>query len=408
MPLKLLFQLSSRNLFRHRRRNAMLLAAIVVAVAGVTVTNSLIRGMQFDMRESAVANLTGHLKILAPGYRDDPNIEKSFELAKNWQPDFPADQLAGWAARIRIPAVIMSERETRGIQFVGVDPKQENISFLGDVAHTGEMLNGPEDNRVLIGKELARQLETEIGRRLVIITQGIDGKNRESGFRIAGLFDAEGTGLEKQFVFTGVATLQKMVDAEVVTEVSIKLTTEADDQKLRLNLRSTLTSFFTGLDVLDWQQLEPQAAAMFIFADSAIFIWFLVMMGALIFGLVNTLITAVMERIREFGVLRAVGMQSRLIIVQVMLESALIMSAGVALGLGLGWLLATQWLGEGINLADWAEGIEMAGMSSVLKPRVLTADMILVASLSLVFGVLAALYPAWRAVKIKPLEALRK
>ncbi|MCB1685317.1 MAG: FtsX-like permease family protein [Pseudomonadales bacterium] len=408
MPLKLLFQLSSRNLFRHRRRNAMLLAAIVVAVAGVTVTNSLIRGMQFDMRESAVANLTGHLKILAPGYRDDPNIEKSFELAKNWQPDFPADQLAGWAARIRIPAVIMSERETRGIQFVGVDPKQENISFLGDVAHTGEMLNGPEDNRVLIGKELARQLETEIGRRLVIITQGIDGKNRESGFRIAGLFDAEGTGLEKQFVFTGVATLQKMVDAEVVTEVSIKLTTEADDQKLGLNLRSTLTSFFTGLDVLDWQQLEPQAAAMFIFADSAIFIWFLVMMGALIFGLVNTLITAVMERIREFGVLRAVGMQSRLIIVQVMLESALIMSAGVALGLGLGWLLATQWLGEGINLADWAEGIEMAGMSSVLKPRVLTADMILVASLSLVFGVLAALYPAWRAVKIKPLEALRK
>lgn len=404
MPLKLLYQLSSRNLFRHRRRNGMLLAAIVVAVTGVVVTNSLIRGMQFDMQQSAVANLTGHVKILAPGYRDDPNIVKSFELARNWQPDFPADQLEGWAARIRIPAVIMSERETRGIQFVGVDPAQENISFLGTVAHTGEMLEGPQDNRVLVGAELARQLETEVGRRLVIITQGMDGKNREAGFRIAGLFDAEGTGLEKQFVFTGVNTLQKLVDAEVVTEVSVRLT----DQAAEFSLKAALANFFTGLDVLDWQQLEPQAAAMFIFADSAIFIWFLVMMGALIFGLINTLITAVMERIREFGVLRAVGMQARMVIAQVVLESALIMSVGVTLGIALGWVLTTQWLGDGIDLTQWAEGIEMAGMSSRLMPHLLMKDLVLVASLSIVFGLLAALYPAWRAVKIKPLEALRR
>ena len=404
MPLRLLFQLSSRNLFRHRRRNLMLLAAIVVAVAGVTLTNSLIRGMQFDMRESAVANLTGHVKILAPGYRDDPNIEKSFTLAKNWQPDFPVEQLEGWAARIRIPAVIMSERETRGIQLVGVDPAQENISFLGKVQHSGELLRGPEDNRVLIGAELARQLETELGRRLVIITQGMDGKNREAGFRIAGLFDAEGTGLEKQFVFTGVTALQKLVDAEVVTEVSIRLTDEAQE----FSLKTALTNFFTGLDVLDWQQLEPQAAAMFIFADSAIFIWFLVMMGALIFGLINTLITAVMERIREFGMLRAVGMRPSMVILQVVIESTLIMSLGVALGIALGWMLTTQWLGDGIDLAQWAEGIEMAGMGTRLTPRLMVGDLVLVPGMSLGFGVLAALYPAWRAVKIKPLEALRR
>ena len=84
MPVKLLAALSVRNLFRHKRRNLMLLIAITVAVAGVVVTNGLIRGMQFDMREAAVANLTGHIKVLAPGYLDDPNIEKSFELAPDW------------------------------------------------------------------------------------------------------------------------------------------------------------------------------------------------------------------------------------------------------------------------------------------------------------------------------------
>ena len=108
MPLKLLLQLSHRNLFRHKRRNLMLLMAIVVAVSGVTVMNSLIRGFQYDMQEAAVANLTGHVKILAPGYLDDPSIEKSFQLAKGWQPDIHPDELEGWAARIRIPAVIMS------------------------------------------------------------------------------------------------------------------------------------------------------------------------------------------------------------------------------------------------------------------------------------------------------------
>jgi len=404
VPLKLLVALSVRNLFRQKRRNLMLLMAIIVAVAGVVLTNGLIRGMQFDMREAAVANLTGDIKVLAPGYLDDPNIEKSFELEPGWQPDVSENELEGWAARIRIPAVIMSERETRGVQFVGVDPSRENISFLGDVEITGEGLADAADSRVLIGAELARQLETAVGRRLVLITQGLDGRNREAGFRIAGLYDAEGTSLEKQFVFTGVTALQDMVEAPVVTEVSIKLTDELHEREIKRNL----SGVFSTLEVKDWQELEPQAAAMFVYVDSAILIWFFVIMGALIFGLVNTLITAVMERIREFGMLRAVGMKSGAVITQVVLESTIIMLVGVAVGVLVGWLLATQWLGDGIDLTQWAQGVEMAGMRSVLTPHILMEDIVLVTGLSLFFGVLAALYPAWRAVKIKPLEALRR
>ena len=404
MPIKLLIQLSWRNLFRHKRRNFMLLLAICVAVAGVTVMNALIRGFQYDMQEAAIANLTGHMKVLAPGYLDDPNITRSFELAENWEPDIPAGQLEGWAARVRVPAVIMSERETRGIQFVGVDPAQETISFLGDVAYRGDWLKGPDDRRIIIGEELARQLETDVNRRLVLITQGVDGRNREAGFRIAAIYNAEGTGLEKQFVFTGVSALQKLVDAEVVTEVSIRLVGNPQE----FSIKRALVDYFVGLEVMDWQELEPQAAAMFIYADSAILIWFFVMMGALVFGLVNTLITAVMERVREFGVLRAVGMRPGAVVVQVVLESTLIMSAGIIIGLLVGWLLTTQWLGDGIDLSQWAEGVEMAGMRSLLVPYLMVEDLILVAGLSLVFGVLAAIYPAWRAVKITPVEALRR
>ncbi len=156
-----------------------------------------------------------------------------------------------------------------------------------------------------------------------------------------------------------------------------------------------------------WQQLEPQFAAMFAFADVAIFIWFLIMMGALIFGLVNTLVTAVMERTRELGMLRAVGMRPGAVVVQVVTESTLIMIVGIVSGLAVGALLI-WWLSGGIDLSRWAAGAELAGMSTRLTPRLFPGDLVLVAGMSLVFGVLASLYPAWRAVKIEPLEALRR
>jgi ABC-type lipoprotein release transport system permease subunit len=288
-----------------------------------------------------------------------------------------------------------------------VDPASERISFIGSASYVGEPLKSPDDGRLLIGRALAEQLQTAVGRRLVIITQGSDGLNREAGFRIAGVYDAEGTGLEKAFAFTGVAALQGLLDAEVVTEVSIRLLERPFLTAAVTTLRGQLADYFTGLDVLRWQELEPQAAAMFAFADSAIFIWFLIMMGALIFGLVNTLITSVMERVREFGMLRALGMRPGAVVLQVVLESALIMALGVLIGLAVGSLLSV-WLADGIDLSAWAEGMELAGMRSLLVPRLLPGDLLLVAVMSLGFGVLASLYPAWRAVKVKPLEALRR
>ena len=401
LPFKLLLQLSLRNVLRHKRRNGMLLSAILVAVAAVVVSSALVRGFQSDMLEAAVANLTGHVKILAPGYLDDPNVQHSFQLAEDWRPDLDDAALAGWAPRVRIPAAIMSERSTRGIQLVGIDPVREHISFIGRAALEGGPLSDASDRRILVGRALAEQLETRLGRRLVIITQGADGRNREAGFRIAGLYDAEGTGLEKTYVFTGLKALQGLLDAEVVTEVSIRLHGEAAP----LGLKAALGNFFTGLSVLDWQELEPNAAALFAVADMAIFIMFLIMMSALIFGLVNALATSVMERIRELGLLRALGMRPGSVVVQVVLESSILMLAGVLAGIAIGALFI-YWLADGIDLSRWAQGVEGIGLRGVLIPIPRLADMALIGAMSMALGLLASLYPARRAVKIKPLEAL--
>ena len=401
MPLKLLLQLSVRNLRRHRRRNGMMLAAIVVAVAAVILMNGLIRGMQRDLADTAVDALLGHVKMLAPGYRDDPGIQRRFALAADWRAELDADAVAGWAARVRVPAVVMSERSTRGVQLVGVDPAAEGISFLGGAEVAGQPLRDAADGRILIGRALAEQLETKLGRRLVIITQGADGLNREAGFRIAGLYDAQGEGLEKAFAFTGLAALQRLLDAQGFTELSIRM----HEEPAAASLKEWLKGRFTGLDVLDWRELAPQAAAMFVFADAAVFIWFLIMMGALVFGLVNTLATSVMERVRELGMLRALGMRPGSVVLQVVLEAGLLMLIGVAAGVALGGALVYA-LADGIDLSLWAEGVETFGMSTVLRPVALAEDVLLIVALSLALGVAASLYPARRAVKVRLLEAL--
>lgn len=403
MAPPLLLQLSWRNLWRHRRRNAILLAAIAVAVAGVVLLNALLRGMQADMENSVIDNLTGHVKVLRPGYLEDPSIQRGFEVAAGWSEGLPADAVAGWALRVRVPAVVMSERETRGVQLVGVDPAQESISFLGGVAIAGEALSGREDRRILVGARLAEQLETTVGRRLVLVTQGADGRNREAGYRIAGIYRAEVGGLEQVFVFTGAEALQATLDTATVTEVSVRLA----DTAREASVVERLDAAFGGLDVYTWRQLEPQAAQMVKFADAAVFIYFVVVMGALVFGLVNTLVTAVMERVRELGMLRALGMRPRTVVAQVTIESTLVMALGIALGLliALGVFAAVA---DGIDLTAFDDSLASFGLRPIFVPVLEGRDVALVAAMSLALGLLASFYPARRAVKVKPLEALRR
>lgn len=403
MPIKLLFQLSWRNLWRQRRRNGILLVAIGLAVTGVFLMNTVMRGMQAEMVDAVIDNLTGHVKVLQPGYRDDPGIERGFDVDDDWREAIDETILEGWATRVVVPAVIMSERETRGIQLVGIRPDNEEISFLGEAEFEGERLSGPDDRRLVIGAELASLLETAIGRRLVLVTQGADGKNRETGYRIAGTFDADGTGLEKTYVFTGEQALQSVLSTGVVTELSFRLKEEATSP----DLIAALIGIFTGLDVMTWRELHPHTAEIVTFADAAIFIYFLVIMGALVFGLVNALVTAVMERVRELGMLRALGMRPRAVIVQVVVESSLIMASGVALGLLLGFGLF-QFFADGIDLSGFSESLEMLGARSIFVPVVRFDDVVIVLGMSLGLGIVASLYPAWRAVKLKPLDALRR
>ncbi|MEC9285861.1 MAG: FtsX-like permease family protein [Pseudomonadota bacterium] len=404
MSLAKIGQLAWRNLWRQRRRNLTMLVALSFAVMGVIFLNAFLRGMTAQMADGAINSMVGHVKVLQPGYRDDPGIARSFVLESEWSPEIPAGQLQGWARRVRVPAVIMSERETRGIEFIGIDPAQESISFVADWTIEGEGLQGPDDRRILVGKSLAEQLETAAGRRLVIVTQGADGRSREAGYRIAGLYQSEHSALEKFHVFTGIEAAQALLVSDTVTEVSVRLT----DEKYQPTVLQSLIATFVGLNVFDWQTLQPMAATMMQLSDAMIYILFIIVMSALVFGLVNTVVTAVMERYREIGMLRALGMRAGAVLLQIVTESTLIMIMGVVIGTAAGGGLCL-WLSDGVDLSAFSEGLEAFGFSSnTLVPTIMPADLAFVVVASLVMGVVASFFPALRAVRLNPLEAMRR
>ncbi len=404
--LTLLFNLSLRNIMRYRRRNFFLFAAIAVAVGGTTLSNSLIRGWQVDMLETAVSGLSGHIKMQAPGFADDPSLQRAFSASTNVVLD---DQLpvAGIAKRINLPAVISSERETRGVAMIGIDPADEAISLYRDFEVSGETLAGPDDGRLLIGKALAETLQTKIGRRVVMIVEGADGKSRERGYRIAGVFDSPTNWPEEALVFTGLQALQDTLATvgldNPITELSVVLVSDEDRPSAAEKLRDQ----HPQLVVKDWRQMQPQIAEIVDVVDATMVIWFILIMSALTFGLVNTLIATVMQRTQELGMLRALGMNKQLLLIQVVMECVGIMVVGVIAGLILGVLLVFG-LGEGIDLSAFSESVEAFGMSTFLKPVLTVEDLLLFGGLSMLVGLFASFFPARRALKISPLMAMNR
>ena len=165
-------------------------------------------------------------------------------------------------------------------------------------------------------------------------------------------------------------------------------------------------SAFADVNVFDWRELNPEIAQMVELADFAFYIWFVILWIALAFGLVNALLTSVFERIREIGMLRTLGMRPTSVLVQIVFESQIVIFYGLVLGILVGTGLVYLFR-DGIDLAGFSEGLDIVGLRSVIVPQLLLSDIVRLAVLSLGLGLIASLYPAWRALRLRPLVALQ-
>ncbi len=405
--LPVLSRLAWRYLWRNHRRTIVMVGAIAVGAWAMIFMTALTRGMVDQMTLDGISALPGHVQVHHPDYLDDPSINNLLPLDDaELESRFSDSDFVAWSSRVKVPAVITSERESRGVILLGVDPIAEHgLTFIDEDNIDGRFLESSDDKGIVIGAKLARTLETEVGKRVVLMSQDPDNDIADRGFRVVGLFHASMPAYEDGFVFIGKHVAQKMLRIGGATTEAVFL---GDDYRNVEPVYEQVVAAVDGsVDVKRWYEVDTYLGTMLEVMDGFVLVWVVVIFLALSFGLVNTLVMAVFERVREIGLMMALGMKPAAILGQIVIESMLLLIVGLAIGDLLAWA-SIQPIKDGLDISIVAEGMEMMGASSVLYPKLLLQDVVLANVVVLILGFLASLSPAWRASRYEPVEAITK
>jgi len=405
--LPVLTRLAWRYLWRNHRRTIIMVSAIAVGVWAMIFMTALSRGMVDQVIEDGVSALPGHVQVHHLLFLDDPSVANRIPIGDaELALIFGSMEFNAWASRVKVPAVIASEYETRGVTLLGIDPPaEEAFGYLTYDEVEGRFLENVDDSGIVIGRKLADKLETRVGKRVVLMSQDPDNEIADRGFRVVGIFESEVPAYEEGNVFIGKRAAQKMLRIGDTTTEIVFLGDSYRDVEPTYD--KVVGSVDGSLAVSRWSDVATYLGSMLKVMDGFVMIWMIVIFLALSFGLVNTLVMAVFERVREIGLMLALGMKPSNILGQIIIESMLLLSVGLVIGNVLAWS-TIQPLRGGIDISAVAEGMEMMGAASVLYPRLHINDMILANVIVLTLGFLASLSPAWRASRYEPVEAITK
>ena len=407
-------QLGWRNLWRNPRRTLIILTAIVIGIISMIVMSAFGRGMMEGMVRNSIDNLVGHIKIQNPDYRLDPAIENRIDNASR-----VADQISALlpedgrlVTRLRLDGVLSTSRDHTGVMIVGIKPELETgMSFIGRPLFKGSPLAPDDTNGLLIGQALLERLGLEIGKKVVLMSQDSDGEGQAKAFRIRGSYRTELRDTEKRYVFVNLENFQEMIGTtDTATEIAVNLTLATTYQTGRIEelvnrINEQLSS--KNLTANGWRDLLPAIAAYIDMFDVYMLIWFVVVFIAMGFGLANTVLMAVYERMREFGLQRALGVRSTGIIKSVLIEVVLLLCIGIAMADFVSLFLVKVVFGSGINLGSFGAGIEMWGISRVVYPVLSVKDIAMANGVVILLGLLVGMYPALHAARFTPVETMR-
>jgi len=407
MPLNAMSILAWRNLWRNYRRTLIMLLAVTLGAWAMIFMTALLRGMVDDMVKQGIAALPGHVQVHAARYRDDPSVTHSLPAPDEaLRKVLDSSQVTAWSSRVRVPAMISSEYDNRGVLLLGVDPAEElSLGFKQADIVEGRFLEAGDDHGVVVGRKMLQRLDTRLGKRVVLMSQDPDNSIAESGFPIVGVFKAELESREETYVYAGRAVVQKMLGiGSEVSEIAVLGQDYRTPEPLAAGIRAVMPP---GVEVLTWQDLDPYLATMMRVMNGFVLVWMVVIFLALSFGLVNTLMMAVFERVREIGLMRALGMRPSAILYQILVESLMLLSLGLLAGdlLAIGTILPLK---DGIDISVVSQGMDMMGASSVLYPVLLWTDLVLANVVVIALGMVTSLLPAWRAARYRPVEALTR
>ncbi len=406
MGLSKLWAIAYRDLGRNRRRSFFSLMAVALGLTLLIVLDGFISGIMESTLENSIRLETGHVQVRATSYEDE-------KVSLQWDDllDSP-DALAARASalsEVRAAAPVLwasgilnTREESVGTRIFGIDATSSLYDPFREAMVAGEFL-APDDRRgILIGQRLADDLGLGVGDRASLAVVDSDGRGTEGTFTIRGLFSTGVFSYDDGAVFTPLSKAQALTRTDGHASAIVLLLHRQDDaDQVAAALKSP------GVAVLTWEKLLE----VFLITIETGMAFYVILYGIVILIvaviIANTLLMSVFERVRELGILAALGMKGRQIMLMFFLEAALLGLAGLAVGIVLGSAGVAYLAQTGIPIGSMGEAAAGIALGSTMNARFNPGGMLSLSAWTFAITLLASLYPAWFAARLEPVEALR-
>jgi ABC-type lipoprotein release transport system permease subunit len=401
----LTFRMALRNILRNRRRSLLTGLMMAGGFALFSATIGLSEGTYGSIIDMFTRSRTGHAQVHAAGYLARPALHKTIN-----DPGLAGQALDGlkeveaWAPRVYSPALAFAGSKTVGVQVMGMDPARERKAVrLETQLAEGSFVPDTVSKSVVISARLASALGVKVGDEFSLIGQGADGSIANDNFRVAGVLSASGSAFEGPWCLLHIdAAREFLALGGRAHEIALVFT---DYRKARQDAALAAAALAgQSLDVQPWQVTEKEFYQAMLLDQKGGDITNFIIMAIVAVGVLNTILMAVLERTREYGVLKALGTRPAAIFGLIMAEVFLLALASCAAG-----ALVSLWLnhylsGTGIPIPDPISygGVRFTRMLSVVSAQTFTKPAWIVMSAALLVGI----FPALKAARITPVKAL--
>ncbi len=410
----MLFSVAWKNVFRNKPRSLILLSSITIGLVGGLFYMGFSNGMAQQQINNAIKTYVSDLQIHNPRFLLNEELQyliKNPEVKKAKIKTLP--EVTGVCSRLKLPAMIATAKTGTGVSVIGVNPNEEKtVTEIHAKMISGAYFNAPLKNPIVIGKKLAKKLNVKPKSKVVITLQDSSGNITSGLFKVAGVFDAQNSIFEEANVFVLKEDLANLVqlNKQKANEIAVLLKHNKFTEKVKRELENFFSDEVSNGSIVirTWAEIQPMLEMINNLTIEYTMIFITVILTALGFGIVNTMLMSVMERFREFGMLMAVGMSKSKIFTMIFFETLTLTLSGSVLGIIIVKILISYTGKVGIDLSAFAEGLNSWGYSSVVYPELTWHYYLLVSVLVIIVSLVASLFPARKALKINPTEAMRK
>ena len=408
------WRMAWRNLWRNRRRTILTASALSFGFVAAVLMIAFMDGMLEEMVSNGTRVITGQVQIHADDYRPERGIHDTMggrdglDVAALVGAAESVGGVTGVAPRVYGGGLVSSGDETVGAVLMGVDPgREELVSRFGTSFVDGRM---PGPGEIAIGAAMAETIVAAPGEEVVLVAPAADGSMGNELFTVSGIFRLGMGGFDDTYVLMELGSLQDLMamDRSRIHEVAISVDRTGQADRVAERVEEEVATLADGLVVEPWSVFQEQLYFITSMMGAANSIVAMLIFGMAIFGVANTMLLATFERRREFAVARALGTSAGSVARIVVCEGLFLGLVALGAGAVLAVPVVVYFHEFPLDLSSFVGTYSFVG--SAIRPLLSAEyswDGPLVTALALVgTGVASALYPAWRAIRVPPADAL--